>query len=177
MAGLHYHRIAVKCSSAAILEMAVLDSGNAIGRRQATPTPYSRARRCRHDKGSSRRTERPSDLKNNCGPNATLADGMERPGKFGQAVTQSRGVRRRPRRAGHTPRMVAVLKHSLGIARLLVARGASLNITCDRGLRAGTTAFRMALYGGKPDVARLVLESGADPNGGTKQAMRDIQQD
>ncbi|KAL2836637.1 hypothetical protein BJX68DRAFT_250482 [Aspergillus pseudodeflectus] len=43
--------------------------------------------------------------------------------------------------------MVAVLKHSLGIVRLLVARGAQLDITCDRGLRPGTTVFRMALEG------------------------------
>ncbi|KAL3440438.1 ankyrin repeat-containing domain protein [Aspergillus insuetus] len=81
---------------------------------------------------------------------------------------------------GYTPLMVAVLKHSLGIVRLLVARGAQLDITCDRGLRAGTAAFRMALEGERPDVAQLLLESGADPNGRTKQGrtllMRAIQQ-
>ncbi|KAL4875155.1 ankyrin repeat-containing domain protein [Aspergillus karnatakaensis] len=70
---------------------------------------------------------------------------------------------------GNTPLMTAVLCQSLKAIKLLVEAGADLNAKCDRGLRDGTTAFRMALECETSHIAQFLLEAGADCTGKTKQ--------
>jgi ankyrin repeat protein len=173
--------LATQYSSCAVME-ALLDSGSdtaAVGYRRESLLHFAVERGDATIIKALLERNAPSDLKNSRGQTPlSLAIWNDREDlvtlllNHGVSVDDRDGL-------GYTPLMVAVLKHSLGIVRLLVARGAQLDITCDRGLRAGTTAFRMALEGEKPDVAQLLLESGADPNGRTKQGrsllMRAIQ--
>jgi ankyrin repeat protein len=59
-----------------------------------------------------------------------------------------------------TPLMYAARQGSLGAARALVERGASLNLVDPDG----TTATVVAIINGHYDVAAMLVEKGADPN-------------
>ena len=63
-------------------------------------------------------------------------------------------------RGSLTPLMLAARQGSLASARVLVDRGAALNLTDPDG----TTAMVTAIINGHYDVAALLIERGADPN-------------
>jgi ankyrin repeat protein len=61
---------------------------------------------------------------------------------------------------GATPLLYAVVQNELPIAKLLIERGADVHST----YRSGRTALHIAANGGMTDIARFLLQNGANPN-------------
>jgi len=65
-----------------------------------------------------------------------------------------------------TPLMWAAESGSLTMVKALLARGANVN-TLSSWRYAGTSALSLAMNGGRQDIVKLLLESGADGGGST----------
>ena len=84
---------------------------------------------------------------------------------YGVAVDDERS-RTGPLGAELLPLMAAIVSNAfsgqLEVVRVLLARGASPNTTKDRGFEAGASALWLAVYGDRIDIARALIEAGAE---------------
>ena len=81
-------------------------------------------------------------------------------GKVVELVDKEAVINTKDDNSGHIPLQVAAQIGSMEFVRLLLDKGADINLTND----FGTSALHLSILGGHEEVTRLLLDEGADIN-------------